>query len=41
MKKLIDSYITENGRQPNANMLAKFERLESVKDAPEKTLGHI
>jgi hypothetical protein len=37
MKKLIDSYITENGRQPNANMLAKFERLESVKDAPEKT----
>jgi hypothetical protein len=37
MKKLIDSYINENGRQPNANMLAKFERLESVKYAPEKT----
>jgi hypothetical protein len=37
LKKLIDSYITENRRQPNANMLAKFERLESVKDAPQKT----
>jgi len=37
IRKLIDSYITENGRQPNANMLAKFERLESVKYAPEKT----
>jgi hypothetical protein len=35
LKKLIDSYITENGRQPNANMLARFEK--EVKDAPEKT----